>query len=397
MGKHGSRTCKQHFDAAGLPPADLDGRQVQRFGRGPAKRTQMQHKDLAAHMRYCKLRKKLQLARQAPESIEQINGAGARKMTAHQMCSIAFGTCQRRTYLAERYAVSKQTIRRTLAFTALTVLEIQLKQLQEFEHFASLKQPDFAVASLSWDETSQVLALEAMPANANASVLRHQTSSSWEVMVSKLHLAVGWVNGIKLYHEFIMPPIPLSSNSASSLYNGLFARPLLVPLLGRVDAILKASKLSTWIHETDGHLANEKLHCHLYHERLGPSDAGAHGAASLPCLTEQVLCQNHQVQLALVATVDSLPKVEETGGRIIPNLFCATLFLRMGGHFVRLLCSVQHLVKDATFFRWVPQPSVDELQEGRRFSQELISFLVENLQHNSREMSTKKGGAVSHR
>lgn len=237
-----------------------------------------------------------------------------------------------------------------------------------------------------------------LDSNVAGPALRHQTSSSWEVMVARLQLVVGWVNGIKFYHEFVLPPLPLSSNSASSLWNALFNHPLTKPLTSLVNQILLASKLSAWIHETDGHLANEKLHFHLYQQRLeaGVSSAQSHAAdAELPSsLTEQVLCQNHQVQLSIVGAVESLHKHEATGGKTIPNLFCATLFLRMGGHFVRLLSSVQVLISQASFFHWIPFPTSEQLQEGRRFSQELISYLTDNLRRSSREMSSRSGGPV---
>ena len=341
-------------------------------------------------MRYRKLQKRTGTLRDAVMAYETVRKPlGNRKLTANDMCTIAFGNCHRRTFLAERFDVSKQTIRRALSFTALTVLEIQLHQLKDLRDFVLTKSPDFSAASLSWDETSQILALDSME-TSDVPVHRHQTSSSWEVMVSKLQLTVGWVTGLKLYHEFVMPPLPLASNSSSSLWLALFKHPLTGPVLGLAEDVLRASKLSTWIHETDGHLANEKLHFHLYDQRSGGGQGDAN--APLPCLMEQVLCQNHQIQLSMVAAVDSLVKVESTGGKIVPNLFCSTLFLRMGGHFVRLLSSVQLLVKEATFLHWVPCPTSEQLLEGRLYNQELISYLIDNLRHGSREMSASQPG-----
>lgn len=379
-------------------------RRVGRFGLAPTQRTKHQHRELAAHMRFCKLRKQNRCLRDLVATEDRGRTVGKKwRLSAQKICEIAFGKCQRRTFLAEKYEVSKQTIRRSLAFTALTVLEVQMKQLSEFKDFVDFRPPDFSAASLSWDETSHTLALDAMDA-AGAQVLRHQTSSSWQVMVSKLQLATGWLGGIKLHHEFVLPPLPLSSNSSSSLHCALFNHPLTGPVMKLVGEILQASQWSAWIHETDGHLANEKLHYHLYRQRRPdfvqrplplPADAGA-GAQyfELSGLTEQVLCQSHQTQLTLVSAVDSVPKCEVTGGKIVPNLFCATLFLRMGGHFVRLLNSVQLLVKEATFFHWDPQPSMEELWEGRRYSDELANYLIDNLRHNSREMSATQGGVA---
>ena len=167
-------------------------RRVGRFGLGPKTRTQQQHKDLAAHMRYCKLRKKTGSLRDLVKSHPDHHHAGRHfgkkvRLTPNRICQIAFGQCQKRTFLAERYDASKQTIRRALAFTALTVLEVQVKQLKDLRDFAVANPPDFSSASLSWDETSQILSLDTMNTDM-APVLRHQTASSWEVMVSKLQI-----------------------------------------------------------------------------------------------------------------------------------------------------------------------------------------------------------------
>lgn len=59
---------------------------------------------------------------------------------------------------------------------------------------------------------------------------------------------------------------------------------------------------------------------------------------------------------------------------------------------MRLLASVQLLVKEATFFHWMPNPTMEELAEGRLYSHELVQYLIDNLRHNSREMSANRGG-----
>ncbi|CAE7670376.1 unnamed protein product [Symbiodinium sp. CCMP2592] len=176
----------------------------------------------------------------------------------------------------------------------------------------------------------------------------------------------------------------------------MFRHPLTQPIMELIEQIMKVSSVSCWLHETDGHLANEKLHYHLYAKRVLPAAAPAAAPAApvsdkLPTFTEQVLCQNHQVQLTVVSAVDALERVDGLS-KMIPGLYCATLFLRMGGHFVRLLASVPTLVRDVGYFRWVAVPS-EEDNSGRRYAQELGEYLVDNLRHNSRQMSsTARGG-----
>ena len=70
---------------------------------------------------------------------------------------------------------------------------------------------------------------------------------------------MGWVHGVKLYHEIVMPPVPLVSNSSNNIYNGLFSHPMTAPIIALVEKLLNAASARLWMHETDGHLANEKL------------------------------------------------------------------------------------------------------------------------------------------
>ena len=358
-----------------LPVAKV---QEGRFGGGPKKRTVQQQRDLAAHMRYCKLRKKSQMAGEPLQESRNLPKKRC-KLSATEMCTLAFSACQKREVHAERYSVTTKTVRRTLGIASYCVLEIQLHLLAEFRDFVRASPPDVACATVMWDETSQVLAL---PAVSVPNMSQKQTSSSWQVMVLKVQFAVGYVAGMKLHREVVMPPIPLPSNSATCILQGLQNLPMASPILGFVDEILKTAARTVWLHETDGHLANEKVHYHLLSERQTPEGRNP------PRFMDQLLCQNHQAQLVIVAAVDALIKTEATGGRMIPNLYASTLFLRMGGHFVRLLASVRELLK-GHFLEWVAFPSEEQLNEGRAFAEELSSFLVDNLRHNARQMQQK--------
>ena len=75
------------------------------FGAGaPKQRTQQQMERLASHMRYCKLRKtaaKLGVLLAEKQSKESL---GKRyKLSAKDMCTIAFSCSHRRTMLADRF------------------------------------------------------------------------------------------------------------------------------------------------------------------------------------------------------------------------------------------------------------------------------------------------------
>ena len=67
-------------------------------------------------------------------------------------------------------------------------------------------------------------------------------------------------NGKKVYHKFILPPLPLMTNSAEHLWSALAKHPMMADLQKAKQRLLKHSRLALDIHEVDGHLANEKLH-----------------------------------------------------------------------------------------------------------------------------------------
>ncbi|CAE7364228.1 unnamed protein product, partial [Symbiodinium necroappetens] len=118
---------------------------------------------------------------------------------------------------------------------------------------------------------------------------------------------------------------------------------------------------------------------------------GAGELPELPLLADQVLCNNHQCNLIFTDAIQAAPRVEETGGRLIANLYAGCLFLRMAGHFLKLVGSLQVYIKDPSFFKWNQNPSASDLQRGRKFREELSSYLKANLCHNDRQMAASPG------
>ena len=98
-------------------------------------------------------------------------------------------------------------------------------------------------------------------------------------------------------------------------------------------------------------------------------------------------CQNHQVNLTMVECVSSTEKVDASGGGLIANLYCGTLFLRMGGHFQRLASSIQAVVESEELFVWNQNPSPEDLRRGCSSRTELVSYLTDNLRHHQRQMA----------
>ncbi|CAE7895079.1 unnamed protein product [Symbiodinium necroappetens] len=269
-----------------------------------------------------------------------------------------------------------------------TVNTVQLRLLTEFLQWAKATKPDIATVSLMWDETSQTLALPAVHGSG-----AHQQRSSWQVLVARLHFCIGFVGGpgksnLKLYRECVLAPVPLPTNSSSAISSGLRNHPMNKEILRIVQELLDCSRLRFVLHEADAHLANEKLHFHHYNLEK------QRAAGQSPIFTEWVKCGNHQVHLVMCDAVEQCPKAADSGGRLLQNLFCASLWLRMGGHFLRLLASLAHLVQDEKFLRWVPNPTPQDRSWGRSFRQELCSYLQDNLRHHERQMAADPAQGV---
>lgn len=364
------------------------GRGSRGFGVGDAKgRARHQHILLAMSGRtarvtkhYCKKVNKLksELKSVVPCKMKKRKC----RLCYKEILKMAFDKRKNRHALSDRYEVSRATVMRMLQVGASTVLEVQLKQLQALCEFAEAKKPHFGCVSLMWDETGERLALQPVKQT------QLQAQSTWQILVSRIQFGIGWTHGVKIYHEMVMPPVPLISNACSHIFNGIFRHSLVAPITSLVWRLLAACDLRVCVFETDGHLANEKLASfQIVKETQKPN--------SQQVLLETMLCQNHGINLSIVHIVNSTISnaVDGNGkllGKLLQNMFCAALFLRMGAHFCRLQASVHHLVHRADVLEWIPFQDVRSAalrRQGQSFAEELSSYLIDNLHHHSKGMA----------
>ena len=84
-------------------------------------------------------------------------------------------------------------------------------------------------------------------------------------------LTPGACQGRAHHCELVCPPVPLAGTGAEHIFAGLFNHPLTKPVHGYVrNKVLPLAPLSAEIHETDGHLANDRLRFHLRAEDRTP-------------------------------------------------------------------------------------------------------------------------------
>ena len=348
------------------------------FGQGLAcRRTRQQHLLLAAAGRTAKLTKRYKCKVQSLTSAFNEVGKGAMKKRKHRLCfrdilQLSFDKRKNRHALSDRYEVSRLTVVRALQVTAGTVLEVQLRQLNALLEFAESHKPDFGCLSFTWDETGERLSLQPVQ---NTPL---QPQSTWQILVTRCQFGIGWKEGVKIYHEMVMPPVPLVSNSCNNIWNGIFRHPLLSPITSLVFRLMLACNLRLCTFESDGHLANEKLTSFQVMKEMEKPVGDQ-------VLMDTVLCQNHQCNLAVVHLVNSAGTGSE--GKVLPNMYCCALFLRMGCHYVRLQASIQVLIHKADIFEWIPYSGRTDVLGHLEFADELSSYLVDNLPHHDKNMA----------
>ena len=325
-------------------------------------------------------------ALRSAKALKQVSSGGKKhRLSATQMLEIAFDRRHNRLAAADAHGVSKRTVIRVLPFVAHTLWEAQLALLSNFRQFVFERRPDVAAAALMWDETSQNLSIDSVPGTKLS-----QQRSSPTVLVARLHFTVAYLGSseLKMYRELVLPPLALSTNAASSIHAALFRHPFTKPLLDLVHDIVMSAAIRGWMHEGDGHLANEKLHVFRYGCWKDEVKEGPRLPAGAPksVLSELLLCQNHQINLTMVEAVRNTGKTDGKG--IIPNHYCATLFLRMADHFLRIAGAIRSFVETPENMVWNQNPTPEDLRRGRAFRQELTTYLQDNLRHHHQQMSS---------
>lgn len=302
--------------------------------------------------------------------VQKRHGRAKFILTWDAMSDLGFEKHTSRSTLARMYRISERTVGRNVIYVALVGMNAQLQNLKQLRAAFELTAPEWVICNLMWDETSERLSLNVVPGTSSA-----QQSSTWEVLVSRITLT--WCFGGAIFHtEFIMPPVPLISNKAEHIFAGLFQHHFNKEIQELVRFVLqRASLIGTQIHETDGHPANDRLHFHLMNQET----QAARDEFRMPVAQEQIHCTNHCTNLIIVHLVTVI--VREN---VLNNIYCFVMFLRMGGHFLRIVSSACHLIR-TPYFRW-NESSAADLEAGGPFCRELGDFIIENYRRDCLEV-----------
>lgn len=361
---------------------------AQRFVYGaPRLRTPAQHMALTAKMRECRLRNRCAARSQAQvvamtDFAQKVSSSGGvrantelevksdgiffdlsivtrrrkqpdenprrRVMSCSAMQQMAFQKNYNRSVLSNLFSVSAKTVRRVLCSVAHASSVWEHTGLQMLTRLVTEFPPDFAVVSLAWDETGQKL-MFAPSSSTNQ-------SAAWEVLVSRVRFAWGW--GDRSYNlEAVLAPVPLRSNASAHLKSGLSEHPLNRPAMQFAEALLDRAKAAVRLHCADGHFANIKLHA---------SVAEADDRSERGVMNGFLHCGNHCNNLVSVAVTTSLSL------DVVNDLYAATLFLKMGCHFLMLQSAIRRVVSESCR-RVVGVPSA-EAARAHAYTSELEDY-----------------------
>lgn len=208
--------------------------------------------------------------------------------------------------------------------------------------------------SLAFDETTEKLHLPLHPLLSPA-----VQQSSWHVCVSLQQLVWGvqtpdgrrW----KGSWEAIRPSVPLLATDGELIYDSLFGVPVGKTMAGIQAASVEAASVSIEHADRDGAGSKDRVFAAMVQ-----SDKKS--------LMSNAVCGNHANSLAEGATIMSIAK------EVLPKLYSLSLFLKMGGHFLRLLHSTAALVDEA-----FPAPIVGAAPAGSSdFVKAMLLYSVEN-------------------
>ena len=226
--------------------------------------------------------------------------------------------------------------------------------------------PDFATCCWMWDETSERLQLSVLPGTS-----QEQSKSSWDVCVMAIRFSWGWRSGRVLTYEPIIPPVPILSNAAKHIYNGVLAHTVVSGVQTFKTKLLELAKGFAYEGRScDGHLANGKLHAALLSES---KTRGAYGVEDI------TLCGNHTNQLTAINVVTALGKT------IINTYYCCALFLKMGGHFLRLVAAARQCIQAELHVERRPEIVRDAIAAAGPVIAELKSYMLANFAHSHSE------------
>ena len=245
------------------------------------------------------------------------SGKGNRFRRAIPWCDFlaaAYGKLKRDTHIALAMEISRKTVGFMCTMVGSSYLGQQSSLVGKLIQYTRVRRPLFFIRHLKWDET-------ALWASVNLDADQRRVASSWEVMVARQRIVIGWTDGSCAILRLAMPPVVLLAAGAHHMYYALKYHPMYKSIQSLLDVLGDQCEHRCEIFESDGAYANERLIAHLIQKNK---------LSEHPSHLVHTKCQNHQTQLVSVALLAA------AGGNILNRMYGFAVFVRNLGNWLRL-------------------------------------------------------------
>jgi hypothetical protein len=163
------------------------------------------------------------------------------------------------------HSISERQALRVKLYVADCTLGTQEKRIGDLCKICLQTPPDWAMSRLSWDETGERLTLNVDDGDA-AEPLATQRST-WQVLVARIRVIVGWVRGGAdnaqvIDWTFVVPPLVIRTTLAANIYYALHHCLLTRPLMMARFLILQSARSWSFdLSETDAATASWRRSC----------------------------------------------------------------------------------------------------------------------------------------
>ena len=275
--------------------------------------------------------------------------------STHQMLQIATEKTTCGNALARTYGCDPRHIRRVKSVVSWGLITLQELMFGWVLCRCREHPPDYGGRSRLWDETTQRLFMAVSKNMSNSAAI-----NTWQILVARVRLVWGWTTSRRpnqtlpiMSWEPLVPAVPLLSNEASHLYSGLEAHAALAPLhqfcLSLKSIIIENGGRWFDLAESDGATANEKFQAAVeVEDQSGWLGCGNHS--------------NHLGQMNVVNVGDykkaSSEVVEDPKPEfnVVNDIYASILFVRMNGHFMRLMVVLRSTLRSKVVVRKGPPP-----------------------------------------
>ena len=256
--------------------------------------------------------------------------------------------------LATMFQCDASTIEYNQRLVAVAFLDLQAMLVERVVEAIQTAQLTFAIVTTRSDETGERLAYTGILGTES-----HQTPSVWQVLISRLVFIFGSAMGSYTF-ECVCAPIPVLNTDAESLWYALEHHPSVQHVQTMKKALLRVADIAVDINEFDAASSNLRFHAHKM------------DTCEEHILAEQMLCHNHQNKLVEILMLKAI------GYNLLMSLYSISLFLKMGGYFVRLVGAVREVVHSEACVILPGPPPEEEQAAAAAFAEEFTDMLLQN-------------------